>query len=1321
MNKTFQQLVTLLLVLLMVCGMFPAALATEFDPEDTSSEPMQPTEEVPETTSPTEIKPTEIPTEVIDPTEPSETVEPTGDATKAEETENTEPPVEETKEPDPTDPIIEPVVSDMEEEVSANRVTLGTENVPMLFASRAAVKGTHYHRAIIWLSSDDAKLDFTYKSKNYSVDRLYVHGVIVDGKRSVAYCVDPGVITTESSGGYSGSETAWDDLDIDTQTAVGLAVLYGAPNGMSSSTKKTMLTYEFATQIIIHEILLGYRSNLPPFTCTNAKIINKFGTNADGSTNGKKREITSGSVDYSSLHGEYIDRAALRSAYDTIAANMASHYTIPSFASRYNAAAKTYEMTQQSDGTYAVTLTDTNNILSKCTFKNGNGLTYSVSGNKLTIKSSTPFDTAKSCALSGSVGASKNVPNLESQTFFLWSAGSNQRLITLQEATSDPVPIYFNVIAKESKGTAKIIKKATNGGSVSGWTFTVKNASGTTIGTYTTDSTGVIAIDLEPGTYSVTEKATTDKYWVNDATATRKVTVKAGEMASVTFTNQWKGKAQIVKTATNGGSVSGWHFTVKNSSGTKIGDYVTDSTGIITLDLEPGTYTVTETDGAQKYWVNDATPSKTVTVKAGQTAKVTFTNQYRGQAQIIKTTTNGGTVAGWHFTVKNSSGTKIGDYVTDSTGIITLDLEPGTYTVTETDGVQKYWVNDAAPSKTVTVKAGQTAKVTFKNQYRGQAQIVKTTTNGGTVAGWHFTVKNSSGTKIGDYVTDSTGIITLDLEPGTYTVTETDADAKYWVKDSSPTKTVTVKAGQTAKVTFKNQYRGQAQIVKTTTNGGKLDGWHFTVKNSSGTKIGDYVTDTTGIITLDLEPGTYTVTETDSQGKYWVNDPSPTKTVTVKAGETAKVTFKNQFRGQAQIIKTTTNGGKLDGWHFTVKKSSGTKIGDYVSDTTGIITLDLEPGTYTVTETDPQAKYWVNDPTPTKTVTVKAGETAKVTFNNQYRGQAQIVKTTTNGGTLKGWEFTVKDSSGVKVGTYTTDDTGIITVDLEPGTYTVIETDRNDPYWYCDTEAKTVTVKAGETAKVTFENKWIGKAKIIKTLSNPEAGSVEGWSFTISGSSGKEIGKYQTDSSGTILTDLEPGTYTVTEVLEENSLWQCTTQNSQTITVVAGQTAEVTFTNALRPAKISIEKVDFQGNPLKDVEFKLEWSQDGKTWKSVEFTSDTVPKLGGCTTNGLKGGSLTTDKNGIAEFTGLYPTLQYRLTETKTQEGYQLLKDPIVVENISAKEDLHMSLRVVNFQTFALPDTGRSDFMWIIPGISISCLLGIHILISLRRKEDNAI
>jgi hypothetical protein len=419
-------------------------------------------------------------------------------------------------------------------------------------------------------------------------------------------------------------------------------------------------------------------------------------------------------------------------------------------------------------------------------------------------------------------------------------------------------------------GFIEVYKKDPNGKNLSGAKFkAVDQDTGDTFYIGPTDANGYAKSGEMPmGTYVVTETVFPDGYQASGQTSWTVTLTKDTPNMTVTINavNELKsGSAKIVKATTNGGSKAGWHFEVKNSSGTVIGNYVTDSTGIITLDLEPGTYTVTETDGTYKYWVNDPNPTRTVTVKANETATVTFTNQWRGQAQIVKTTTNGGTVAGWHFTVKNSSGTVIGNYVTDSTGIITLDLEPGTYTVTETDGAKQYWENDPNPTRTVTVKAGETAKVTFKNQYKGAAQIIKTTTNGGTVAGWHFTVKNSSGTVIGNYETDSTGIITLNLEPGTYTVTETDGESQYWQNDPNPTKTVTVKAGETAKVTFKNQYRGAAQIIKATTNGGTVAGWHFEVKNSSGTVIGNYVTDSTGIIALNLEPGTYTVTETDGE------------------------------------------------------------------------------------------------------------------------------------------------------------------------------------------------------------------------------------------------------------------------------------------------------------------------------------------------------------------------------------------------------------------------------------------------------------------------
>ncbi len=694
----------------------------------------------------------------------------------------------------------------------------------------------------------------------------------------------------------------------------------------------------------------------------------------------------------------------------------------------------------------------------------------------------------------------------------------------------------------------------------------------------------------------------------------------------------------------------------------------------------------------------------------------------KGNVKIVKTTEDGKNLAGWQLGIYSDAACTnmiSGPHTTGSDGTITVSgLDIGTVWVKErghTDAAinAMYQCGSTNPQQ-VTIQSGQTTTVSFWNNLRfGQCQVIKETTNGGSKAGWHFTVKDSGGKVVGTYVTNATGVITLDLNPGTYTVTETDGAYKYWVNDPAPTKTVTVKAGETAKVTFQNQWRGQTQIIKTATNGGSVAGWHFTVKNSNGTVIGNYVTDATGIITLELEPGTYTVTETDGAYKYWVNDPTPIKTVTVKAGETAKVTFTNQWRGQAQIVKTATNGGSVAGWHFEVKDSSGTIVGNYVTDATGIIILDLEPGTYTVTETDGKYEYWHNDSFPAKTVTVKAGETANVTFQNQWVGKAKIVKTSTNSGTVEEWEFTITDANGNTVGTYTTDADGKILVDLNPGTYTVQETDRQDPYWYCDTAPQTITVKAGETATVTFRNQWIGKAKIIKTLANPEAGTLKDWLFKITDASGKDRGTYGTDDTGVILLDLEPGTYTVTEILEADSLWQCTTVNPQTITVEAGKIAEVTFTNALRPGEITVQKVNHEGAPLAGAEFLLEWSENGVNWHPVTYTDSMIVSKGTCSSVGLQDGKLISGTDGCVVFSGLYPNLQYRLTETKAPDGYQLLTG-YAYEGVLP---LDGNLTVVNAPIFVLPETGSTD-MFRIPLSAALCIwIGAGLLLYLRKRQ----
>ena len=232
-----------------------------------------------------------------------------------------------------------------------------------------------------------------------------------------------------------------------------------------------------------------------------------------------------------------------------------------------------------------------------------------------------------------------------------------------------------------------------------------------------------------------------------------------------------------------------------------------------------------------------------------------------------------------------------------------------------------------------------------------------------------------------------------------------------------------------------------------------------------------------------------------------------------------------------------------------------------------------------------------------------------------------------------GWHFEVKDANGTLVGNYVTDDTGVIAVELVPGTYTVTETDGEVAYWVNDPNpTRTVTVEAHETAVVTFINQWRGKAKIIKTLANPEAGTVEGWSFEVQDSTGAVIGTYVTDENGEILVDLEPGQYTVTELLEDGSPWQ-SNPASQTIIVQAGQTAEVTFINALKPGEIRVLKTDREDNPLPGAEFRLKYSEDGgQTWKSVWANAETYPQVGGCTSEGLVDGKMVTGSDGMAVF-----------------------------------------------------------------------------------------
>ena len=316
-------------------------------------------------------------------------------------------------------------------------------------------------------------------------------------------------------------------------------------------------------------------------------------------------------------------------------------------------------------------------------------------------------------------------------------------------------------------------------------------------------------------------------------------------------------------------------------------------------------------------------------------------------------------------------------------------------------------------------------------------------------------------------------------------------------------------------------------------------------------------------------------------------------------------------------------------------------------------------------------------------------------------GSIRLTKTTEDGKNLSGWKFGIySDSACTKLvsGPHTTDNGGKISAaGLTAGTYYVKELGHTDSavgeMYYCSgANPQKVTVTAGAAATVSFTNRRnTGGVKIIKTM--PDGGSTAGWKFEVYDSNHKLVGSYTTASDGTILTDyLLPGTYTVKEIIPEDSPYTCDAPNPQIVAISAGQTAEVTFTNRMKPGEIRIQKTDTHGEPLAGAEFLLEWSRDGRQWQTVTYTDSPDVTEGTCTAEGLTDGKLTSGADGEVRFTGLYSGSLYRVTETKAPKGYQLLTEPVYEGGIRKDDGNFIRLTVVNAPVFELPMTGSTGY-----------------------------
>lgn len=503
-------------------------------------------------------------------------------------------------------------------------------------------------------------------------------------------------VTLNGSGSTTGSNV-WYALPSARRETIGLILLYSDQQWNHSisvtTTKKDSnpnVPLRVATQILIYEIVCGLR---------DPNSFKRNSTNECG---------TSGDVFYNAASASV---SGFSSCYNSLVSAVQSAKKIPSFCGSSSGSAPTIQLSGDTGSAY-----DSNGVLSVFSFFNGNGASFSKSGNTLNITRT--GDISESTVFT----ATRYLPSASNSSYNVWymSGSSYQTTISLYNAGSSGLNAYFKIKAP-SLGNISLTKTTEDGQNLSGWKFGIYSDSSCinlVSGPYTTNSSGKLSVSgLAAGAYYVKELGNTDSsldtLYSCASTNPQRVTITSGGTTSVSFYNKRNtGSIQLVKKTNTGENLGGWKIGLYTDSAcTKPvsgSPFTTGADGTVTVSgLQKGTYCAKEISTNAPYWEFD-TAVKSVMVAVGKTAEVTFTNTHCGRIKIHKTTNTGNQLGGWTFRVRDSEGNSYGDFTTDDNGYACTDNLPlGRYTVVELPTEDNYWLTELG-FHDVTVKAGET-------------------------------------------------------------------------------------------------------------------------------------------------------------------------------------------------------------------------------------------------------------------------------------------------------------------------------------------------------------------------------------------------------------------------------------------------------------------------------------------------------------------------------------------------------------------------------------------------------------------------------------
>ena len=299
-------------------------------------------------------------------------------------------------------------------------------------------------------------------------------------------------------------------------------------------------------------------------------------------------------------------------------------------------------------------------------------------------------------------GISGTVVVTEIKTIPGYTIDENTRTQTVVVNPNDTQTLYFY---NTPVGGLQIIKSDKDSGKrISGVKFEIRKMNGEIIGTYTTDSDGVIYLpEAESGWYTVTELEAASGYLLD--TTPHRIEVKDGQTATLEITNHKSSRILLHKVdKATGKGIYGAVFLLYDSNRNPIGEYVTDQDGYIYADegLADGRYYLREIKAAPGYVLDPEL--KTIYVRYGSTTEIEWSNTAEcGQIQIIKKSANdnpinglpaGTLLEGAVFEIYDKAGNVVDTIKSDRNGrAISKTLPLSRYTIREIKAPANYSIN----------------------------------------------------------------------------------------------------------------------------------------------------------------------------------------------------------------------------------------------------------------------------------------------------------------------------------------------------------------------------------------------------------------------------------------------------------------------------------------------------------------------------------------------------------------------------------------------------------------------------------------------------